>query len=235
MAVNIKSAITIVFLFFMTDYAFAIDPVYEGPNGIQAKVFATNCLQCHSSNRTGGDRRGAPSSINFDTYEAAVTNLSDAISEAVTDTAMPPSRSGISPLNDEQANALLAWQSAGSPKASAVATTPSIALNGSLLTISLTAGALEQQNADWWVVAITPWGHFYYYVYPNQWVDIGTSLSGVIPAYQGPLKNVSGVTLFDATGIPSGVYTIYFGVDTNQNGVLDRESLYYSSFNLNAP
>lgn len=39
-----------------TNHAFAIDPIYEGANGIREKVFATDCLVCHSSNLTGPDR-----------------------------------------------------------------------------------------------------------------------------------------------------------------------------------
>ena len=42
-----KSAFSILFLFFIADHAFAIDPVYEGSNGIREKALATNCLSCH--------------------------------------------------------------------------------------------------------------------------------------------------------------------------------------------
>jgi len=231
---NIKSALSIPFLFFMAAHAFAIDPVYEGANGIKEKVFATNCMSCHSSNLTGSDRKGAPDSINFDTYAAAVTNAADAISE-VNSMGMPPETSGIPLLDGGQTTALLAWQSAGFPRTSTALTTTSVSLNGSSLTVSLTAGANEGKTADWWFVALAPSGHWYSYIYPGQWVDIGTDLGGVHPAYQGPLTDIAGLVLFDTKGIPSGNYTFYFGVDTNRNGVLNDDQLYYSSFKLTAP
>ena len=109
---------------------------------------------------------------------------------------------------------------------------PGISLNGSSLTISLNAGEKIGKNADWWFVAKTPWGHWFYYVYPNRWIDIGTDLSKASPAYQGPLSDISSLVLFDTTGIPSGNYVFYFGVDTNMNGILDYDQLFYSSLPL---
>ncbi len=111
-------------------------------------------------------------------------------------------------------------------------TFPGLSLNGSSLTIQLNAGDNIDKNADWWFVAYTPWGHWFSYVYPNRWIDIGTDLSQVSPAYQGPLADVSSLTLFDTTGIPDGNYVFYFGVDTNMNGVLDYSQLYYFSLPL---
>lgn len=110
-----------------------------------------------------------------------------------------------------------------------------VGLDGSMLTIKLTAGVNAGKNADWWVVALAPSMHWYSYTYPNTWVDIGTNLSRVTPAYQGQLVDIPGLALFNTTGMPSGMYVIYFGVDTNMNGVLDYDQLYYSSFSLNAP
>jgi cytochrome c5 len=115
-----KSALTILFLFLISDLAFAIDPVYEGANGIREKVFATNCLACHSSDLTGAARNGAPSSVNYDTYEETVPNADLAIAE-MNEGAMPPFGSGLPLLNQEQITAMLAWQSAGFPKTSPVA------------------------------------------------------------------------------------------------------------------
>ena len=110
--------------------------------------------------------------------------------------------------------------------------TPSISLNGSSLTLQLNAGDNIGKNADWWFVALSPSGHWFSYAYPNRWNDIGTDLSQVSPAYQGPLADISSLVLFDTTGIPSGNYVFYFGVDTNMNGVLDYNQLYYSSLPL---
>ena len=120
---------------------------------------------------------------------------------------------------------------------------PSLGRNGSKLIISLSACAGLGQNADWWVVMASPWGEWFSYVYPKQWVDlwhdvstpITTALSGVSPAYKGPLVNKSGLAVLDTTGLPSGNYVFYFGVDTNMNGVLDVNQLYYNKFSMNVP
>ncbi len=94
--------------------ALAIDPVYEGENGIRSNVFATNCLGCHSSDLVGGERHDAPFDVNFDTYEAALSDADDAINE-VNKGDMPPAGSGFPLLIQEQKDALLAWQKAGYP------------------------------------------------------------------------------------------------------------------------
>ena len=114
-------------------------------------------------------------------------------------------------------------------------TTTAISQNGSSISIQTSAGGNLGVNADWWFVAYSPWGHYYSYVYPDQWIDIGTDLSRLSPSYQGQLGNVSDMKLFDVTGIPSGNYILYFGVDTKRDGKLDYDQLHYSSFSLNIP
>jgi cytochrome c5 len=115
---NIKSSLVLLFSFLITGHAFAIDPFYDGPNGIREKVFATNCLSCHSSALTGTARNGAPPGVNWDTYEATLPNADNAITRAVEAMTMPPA--GTKPLlNQEQKDAMLAWQSAGFPQAAA--------------------------------------------------------------------------------------------------------------------
>ena len=110
-----------------------------------------------------------------------------------------------------------------------------VGVAGSLLTIKLSAGVNAGRDADWWLVALAPSKHWYSFIYPNTWVDIGTDLSNVRPAYQGQLFDISNRALYNTKGLRSGTYAFYFGVDTNRNGVLDFDQLYYSSFSLNAP
>jgi hypothetical protein len=94
----------------------AIEPVYSGDNGIRAKVFATNCLACHSSELTDGNRNGAPIGADFDTYSAALNHGAPAIKRGVTDMDMPPEFSALSKLDDEQKQALKNWQALGFPE-----------------------------------------------------------------------------------------------------------------------
>ncbi|WAK00953.1 hypothetical protein [Methylobacter sp. YRD-M1] len=125
---DIKSTSVILFLFLIANHAFAIDPVYDGPNGIRASVFATNCLGCHSSGLIDPARNGAPADVNFDTYESAIKKAGRAIVRAVEENSMPPANT--KPLlNNAQKTALIAWQSAGFPK------TAVSSFDGSILTV----------------------------------------------------------------------------------------------------
>jgi len=112
---------------------------------------------------------------------------------------------------------------------------PIITLNNTTLYLQLIAGSKIEYNADWWVVAATPSGHWYYYVYPNQWIDGGTDLTQLSPAYQGQLFDLAAFELVNTSNVPSGTYTVYFGVDTKMNGLLDFDYLDYSAFELKVP
>ena len=116
------------------------------------------------------------------------------------------------------------------------APTPSIYQNCNQIAISLDPGPYQGVNGDWWFVAYSPTsGHWYSYSYPLQWRDIGTNLNNITAAYQGPLVNATNLTLFDIRMITSGTYYLYFGVDTNMNGVLDMDRLYYTEYTLIVP
>ena len=113
---------------------------------------------------------------------------------------------------------------------------PSIYQNCNQIAISLDPGSYQGANGDWWFVAYAPSsGHWYSYTYPRQWRDIGMDLSQITPAYQGPLAKTTNLTLFNTNGISSGTYYVYFGVDTNMNGVLDMNQLYYTEYTLTLP
>lgn len=110
-----KSLAAIAATLFMSQ-ALAIEPVYEGEEGIRAKVFASNCLACHDSNLTGSSRRGAPFGVDFDTYNDAVSFAQGAINRGITLMNMPPSFSSVPKLNDAQKQALTNWQALGFPE-----------------------------------------------------------------------------------------------------------------------
>ncbi|MBI9092104.1 MAG: hypothetical protein JEZ12_23070 [Desulfobacterium sp.] len=52
-------------------------------------ILATNCLRCHSITKAGGERNGAPLTVNFDTYENVV-NLADRANARIQSGTMPP-------------------------------------------------------------------------------------------------------------------------------------------------
>ncbi len=117
--------------------AYAIEPTYDGEEGIKAQVFETNCLFCHSSTLSGSDRNGAPSSINFDSFEGASASAEQAIEAAVEQMTMPPSSSNAQLLNDEQKTAMLAWKEAGFPKETGVDSSASYDFGTEILTLPI--------------------------------------------------------------------------------------------------
>ena len=113
---NKTSLLTIIASSFVLNNALAIEPVFEGEDGIRAKVFARNCLACHSSDNTGEARNNAPVGIDYDNYEDAVASGAGAVARGVTFMNMPPDFSALSKLNEEQKQALKNWQALGFPE-----------------------------------------------------------------------------------------------------------------------
>lgn len=89
--------------------------------------------------------------------------------------------------------------------------------------VSLSDGSNAGANADWWVVADTPFGLYHYGVGSNTWTP------GLIVTNQGPLFNLSPFEILNSSGLTIGTYTVYFGVDMNMNDSLYRNQLYYDS------
>src|SRR5262245_60042985 len=56
-------------------------PTYT--NAIRPQIIEPKCLMCHSVDKTGADRMGAPDGIDFDTYEIAKPRFED-LSSAIT-------------------------------------------------------------------------------------------------------------------------------------------------------
>ena len=67
------------------------------------------CTLCHSSERSGPQRSGAPAAINFDS-EAAAKPYASAAQRMVSGGIMPPPNSGVT-LTDPEKQQLYAWSS----------------------------------------------------------------------------------------------------------------------------
>ena len=87
------------------------------------------------------------------------------------------------------------------------------------ITIELSPGGYAGDNADWWLVAATPFGLFHYQPEKNSWAPDLTY------SHQGPLFNLGEFEALNISGLPAGAYTIYFGVDMDMNGLLDMVKL----------
>ena len=94
------------------------------------------------------------------------------------------------------------------------------------ITIALDPKSQNGLNGDWWIVASTPMGLYYY--------DVSGAVrvwsSGLSATYQGPLFSIHQMALPDGSStfpeMISGTYIFYFGVDMNMNGLLDSGPLF---------
>jgi len=104
---------------------------------------------------------------------------------------------------------------------------PTIAINGSSsnvtipfgsmlnLTVSVTANSWSNVNCDYFVYADAPTGSRYYYLNGN-W-----QTGSIVPAVQENASNVSNYPLLSTSALPTGVYTFYFTMDNNADGIID--------------
>jgi hypothetical protein len=91
------------------------------------------------------------------------------------------------------------------------------------VTVELNLSTRASENADWWVVAETPFEWYYYDVNRDSWKP------GLICTYGGPLFDLPPYDVLNMSGLPTGDYTFYFGVDMVMNGSLDMSDIYYDS------
>jgi hypothetical protein len=86
------------------------------------------------------------------------------------------------------------------------------------IVITLIAGDHWRSDADWWCIVNTPRPtphDWYYYHTRDGW------LPGNEVSYQGPLKDIAAMEVMNMSGLKTGVYIFYFGVDLIMNGVPD--------------
>jgi hypothetical protein len=92
--------------------------------------------------------------------------------------------------------------------------------------VQMDAGEQAGEQADWWIVAETPMG-WYYYEYPGMWHLGGDGMGDMSPAYQGPLFSMTeSLEVLRISGLPVGSYVFYFGFDTTVNGLVDGSLTY---------
>lgn len=84
------------------------------PTFANVTIFSTVCTGCHSSTKTGTERKNAPVGLDFDTYTAAQPHAQKAVSE-VYDGSMPPNGANAN-LTEAQKQELYAWGLCGTPQ-----------------------------------------------------------------------------------------------------------------------
>lgn len=103
---------------------------------------------------------------------------------------------------------------------------------GDVLSITAALNGAAGEHADWWLVAKTETGDWYYYVYPNQWILAGPDLADISFAHQGRLLTLNPLEVLKISSLAKGQYRLYFGVDLEMNGSLDRNHLYYDALEV---
>ncbi len=99
--------------------------------------------------------------------------------------------------------------------------------NKLVVDVALYPASRSGDNADWWVAADTPFGWYYFDVDTMNWKYAGDSYTDLYPTYQGRLFDLSTFEVLNMTGLPVGTYIFYFVVDTNMNGLLDLDELFF--------
>jgi hypothetical protein len=100
------------------------------------------------------------------------------------------------------------------------------------LDVSLESNDAAGKAADWWVARKSPGKKWFWYVHASKsWVE--SPLDSPIPAHQGNLFDIASFTVFNASNLPIGSFRIYFAVDTNANGVLDYDALFFDRVDVN--
>ena len=95
------------------------------------------------------------------------------------------------------------------------------------VSVSLAAGGSSGMDCDWWVVVDTTFGWYYFDAGTMSWAYAGDSYTDLSPTYQGSLFDLSPFEVLNMTGLHDGTYTFYFAVDTNMNGLLDIDELFF--------
>jgi hypothetical protein len=90
------------------------------------------------------------------------------------------------------------------------------------ITVEFDKGSFEGFEADWWLVAQTPFGWYHYHP-TSGWLP-GREVTLQIPLRDLPLREV-----LNMSGLPAGAYTFYFGVDLVKNGIINMGQAYYDS------
>lgn len=126
-------------------------------------------------------------------------------------------------------------------KAFAIDPIPNIKANGSdgpitittndtlLITVELNPGTYRDNNSDWWIAADTPLGWYYYDVIGGSW----SWISGFSVTCQGGLFDLTPFDVLNISGLRTGTFTFYFGVDMTMDGKLDIGSLYCDCVEVN--
>ena len=91
------------------------------------------------------------------------------------------------------------------------------------VTASITGGNRTDGDVDWWVLAQTPIGNYRYDILTDTWVP------GLDASHQGKLTDLEPRQVLNMSGLPTGNYTLHFGVDMDRNNSIDQLYMFSDS------
>lgn len=95
--------------------------------------------------------------------------------------------------------------------------------------VGMVAGS-QAFNADWWFVKLEDGEYFSFDL------DTGTFVPGLQPSYQGPIfDTIEPLHIWSLPELPSGEFTLMFGIDGNADGVVNESSLIGTGFTYYFP
>ncbi|MDO9543216.1 MAG: FG-GAP repeat protein, partial [Kiritimatiellia bacterium] len=93
------------------------------------------------------------------------------------------------------------------------------------ITVAMNAGIYAGADVDWWVIVFAHSGGWYYLNSAMQWALFSGDLAFCQPVYQGPLFNLSSITVLDRYQLSRGTYDFWFAVDYPMDGILNLNGL----------
>ena len=89
------------------------------------------------------------------------------------------------------------------------------------ITVALSPGSRDGEDADWFVLQNTDSGWYHYVNATKSWEP------GIEVSFQGPLFEVETRNLWEGSIKGTGSYRFHFAVDMNMNGEMDKDLLYF--------
>ena len=91
--------------------------------------------------------------------------------------------------------------------------------------ISLTLDSGDESGAaDWWLIHKNAQDQFASYTF-----NTNNFITGINASYQGDLVSLNKFNIAGECNLDSGLNTFYFGIDTNNNNIIDFDQLIYTS------
>ena len=106
---------------------------------------------------------------------------------------------------------------------------------GDMLSVSISlinAGSgfcVDVDGVDWWVAGLAPPDWYYFDASTMFWLYASSYPTDLSATHQGQLFNLSSFEVLNISGLPVGMYNFFFAIDTNMNGSLDFDKLYFDS------